>query len=189
VPEKEIGRDNNIGPDVDALADRFATELEAVSGSPQRGADALAVASTVLGPPPAAVAVDNDAELDAMAAALADAGYEVIRPRDAAFREQLPDTPLGITRCAAAIADTGTLLLRFDRDHPRSTSLVPRAHLAVVHDDDLVPSLPHALERVSALGPLPSGMACITGPSRSADIEQILTLGVHGPAQVHVVLP
>jgi len=175
--------------DAPALAARFATELEAVAGSPQRGADAVAVATTVLGPAPAAVAIDNDTDLDAIAAALSAAGYDVIRPRDPDFRDRLPATPLGVTRCAAAIADTGTLLLCFDADHPRSTSLVPRAHLAVVAGDDLVPSLPDALARVTALGPLASGMACITGPSRSADIEQILTLGVHGPAQVHVVLP
>ena len=80
-----------------------------------------------------------------------------------------------------------TLMLVFDAAHPRSTSLLPRTHVAVVEHDDLVASLADALARVPS--PAPSAVTFVTGPSRSADIEQILTLGVHGPAQVHVVLP
>jgi L-lactate dehydrogenase complex protein LldG len=171
---------------VGTLVEQFAAELAAVSGSPHRGEDATHVALGLL-PSPALVAMDGDPDLDALAGALADARHEVLRPTDTAFRDRLPVAALGITRCTAAIADTGTLLLVFDAVHPRGTSLVPRVHLAIVHESDLVASLPGAFARMPS--PPPSGMTFVTGPSRSADIEQLLTLGVHGPAEVHVVLP
>src|SRR2546421_450113 len=68
-----------------------------------------------------------------------------------------------------------------------ATRRPPRCPLAIVDEDDLVPSLADGLARLPS--PPPSGVVCITGPSRSGDIEQILTLGVHGPMEVHVVLP
>ena len=169
------------------LAARFADELTAADGTAHLGAEAVAVALEVAGAAQTTIAVDDDAALDPLADALAAAGHTVRRPHDPTYRADLVDTALGVTRCAAAIADTGTLMLVFDTAHPRSTSLLPRVHLAVVHDGDLVPSLGEALARVPS--PPPSALTFVTGPSRSADIEQILTLGVHGPAQVHVVLP
>ena len=171
------------------LADRFARELAAVAGTPHAGGDAGEVALEVAGDAPVVVAVDGDESLDPIAAELSRAGHHVLRPSDPAWHDRLPDAYLGVTGCTAALADTGTLLLTFGPRRPRGTSLVPRVHLAIVNDDDLVPSLPDALARVAGAGTLSSGMACVTGPSRSGDIEQILTLGVHGPAHVHVVLP
>ena len=168
------------------LAEQFALELAAVAGTPHRGEKAADVARAVL-PAPSLVAMDGDGELDALATELVVAGHDVLRPTDASFLERLPVAAVGITRCAAAIADTGTLLLLFDEARPRSTSLVPRVHLAVVREADLVASLPDAFARIPS--PPPSGLVFVTGPSRSADIEQLLTLGVHGPAEVHVVLP
>jgi L-lactate dehydrogenase complex protein LldG len=175
------------GPADDELVRRFAGELTAADGVPHRGREASAVAREVLGSEPAVVAVDDDEGLESVAAALASAGHRVVRPRDDGYRAALPGAAIGVTRCLAAIADTGTLLLACDRSHPRATSLLPRSHLAVVHTGEVVASLADALARIPS--PPPSAVTCITGPSRSADIEQILTLGVHGPAHVHVVLP
>ena len=169
------------------LVGRFAEELTAADGTAHRGAQASSVALEVAGPEPTVVAVDDDASLDTVADALAAAGHRVLRPSDESYRATLPRAAVGVTRCLAAIADTGTLLLTFDRSHPRATSLLPRSHLAVVHAEDLVPSLAEALARIPS--PPPSAVTFVTGPSRSADIEQILTLGVHGPAHVHAVLP
>lgn len=168
------------------LAETFASELAAVAGTPHPGGDAVALACELAGRPHALVAVDEEPDLEPLVEALQAAGHEVLRPGDGAWVARLPDATLGVTRCVAAVADTGSLFLVAGPGRPRSTSLVPRIHLAVVHEDDLVPSLPDALARVSEPG---SAMTCITGPSRSGDIEQILTLGVHGPSQVHVVLP
>jgi L-lactate utilization protein LutC len=171
----------------DALADRFATALRAVDGTPHVGEKPAVVVLEVAGAPPATIAVDDDEALEGLVDALHAAGHVIVRPHEPGYREALPDAALGVTRCAAAIADTGTLMLACDAAHPRSTSLLPRTHVAVVDQPDLVASLGDALRR--APSPLPSALTFVTGPSRSADIEQILTLGVHGPAHVHVVLP
>ncbi|HEY6319696.1 MAG TPA: lactate utilization protein [Acidimicrobiia bacterium] len=171
----------------DGLAARFATELRTADGTPHLGEDPVAVAMDAAGLPPATIAIDDDPALERLASALQVAGHTIVRPHEPSYREALPDAAVGVTRCRAAIADTGTLMLVFDAAHPRSTSLLPRTHLAVVEHDDLVDSLGDALARVPS--PAPSAVTFVTGPSRSADIEQILTLGVHGPAQVHVVLP
>jgi L-lactate utilization protein LutC len=168
------------------LARRFADELTAVAGTPHPGEDPSRVALDLLGTAPAVVAIDDDRDLEALAETLVAGGHDVVRPRDPSYRNRLASAAVGVTRCAAAIADTGTLLLVFDAAHPRSTSLLPRIHLAIVSPGDLVPTLSDALARIP--NPAPSAVTCVTGPSRSADIEQILTLGVHGPAQVHVVL-
>jgi L-lactate utilization protein LutC len=168
------------------LPQRFADELRRADGVPHPGSDPGPLACSLL-PGPSAVAVDDDPELEAVARALADAGHAVLRPADADYRARLPEASLGVTRCTAAIADTGTMLLVFDRAHPRSTSLLPRIHLAVLHPNDFVPGLAEALARFPS--PPPSAVTFVTGPSRSADIEQLLTLGVHGPAQVHAALP
>jgi len=171
----------------DDLARRFAAELSAVDGTPHPGADASAVALELVGPEPALVAIEDDPTVEPVALALTNAGHEVVRPSETGYRERLASAALGVTGCTAAIADTGTLMLTADRAHPRATSLLPRSHLAVVRPANLVSSLDEALRRIP--DPAPSAVTLVTGPSRSADIEQILTLGVHGPAHVHVVLP
>ncbi len=170
-----------------ALERRFAEELTRVDGVPHAGSDPAVLACALLPDRSVSVAVDDDRELDDVAGALADAGHPVLRPSDPDYRERLPQAGMGVTRARAAVADTGTLLLVFDRAHPRGTSLLPRIHLAVLRPGDLVASFADALARIPT--PAPSAVTCVTGPSRSADIEQLLTLGVHGPAQVHVAVP
>lgn len=98
---------------------------------------------------------------------------------------------VGVTSAHAAVAATGTLVLTFDESRPRSTPLVPPSHVAVVPTDRLVPSYQHAMDLLASLaasGRMPSGVQCVTGPSSSGDIEMVLVRGMHGPAEVHVVL-
>ena len=77
-------------------------------------------------------------------------------------------------------------MLAASRDEPRSRSLLPWTHVTLLRVEDIVPGL---AELFAELGPdLPSALAIVTGPSRSADIEQRLAVGVHGPGEVHVVL-
>ena len=169
------------------LERRFAEELGHADGVSHAGTDPGLLACSLLTVRSAPAAVDDDPDLEDVARALVDAGHDVLRPGHADYRDRLASAGLGVTRCLAAIVDTGTMLLAFDRAHPRSTSLLPRIHLAVLRPGDFVATFAEALARIPS--PAPSAVTCVTGPSRSADIEQLLTLGVHGPAQVHVALP
>jgi len=90
-----------------------------------------------------------------------------------------------VSHAAYALADTGSVVL-LSSDEPRARSLLPFVHVTIVREDRILPDLETLFE---ALGPeLPSSVAIVTGPSRSADIEQKLAVGVHGPGEVHVVL-
>jgi L-lactate dehydrogenase complex protein LldG len=90
-----------------------------------------------------------------------------------------------VSHAAYALADTGSVVL-LSSDEPRARSLLPWTHVTVVREDTILSGLEELFER---LGPdLPSSVAIVTGPSRSADIEQRLAVGVHGPGEVHVVL-
>ena len=90
-----------------------------------------------------------------------------------------------ISHAAYALADTGSVVL-LSSDEPRSRSLLPWTHVTVVREETILAGLEELFE---ALGTdLPSSVAIVTGPSRSADIEQKLVVGVHGPREVHVVL-
>jgi len=128
------------------------------------------------------------AQLD-LAARLATAGAEVLVPTDRDWREALASAGAGVTGAAFGLAATGTVAVPSGPGSPRATSLVPPAHVCLVRTADVVEDLAEALERFAALpSGLPSALAWVSGPSRSADLELILTLGVHGPASVDVVL-
>jgi L-lactate dehydrogenase complex protein LldG len=103
-------------------------------------------------------------------------------------REQQAAAEIGVTGCDAAIAETGSLVLLSGPGKPRAASLLPPVHVAVARRNDLRFSMGEFFrEYVDAI----AGAACctfITGPSRTADIELTLTLGVHGPGKVIVVM-
>jgi L-lactate dehydrogenase complex protein LldG len=85
-----------------------------------------------------------------------------------------------------ALADPGSVVIATGPDEPRAKSLLPDVHVTLVAEDRVLPDLETLLERVGAS--LPSSLAIVSGPSRSADIEQVLALGVHGPREEHVVI-
>ena len=100
------------------------------------------------------------------------------------------DTDLvGITGAFCAIAETGTLMTLSGAGTPATVSLLPETHVAVVQASRIVPGMEEAwgLAR-SELGALPRAVNFISGPSRTADIEQTVTLGAHGPYRVHILL-
>jgi L-lactate dehydrogenase complex protein LldG len=92
----------------------------------------------------------------------------------------------GVSRAVYALADTGSVVLAASPDEPRAASLLPDVHVTLVSEEVILAGLE---ELFTAVGDdLPSSLAIVTGPSRSADIEQLLTVGVHGPGEVHVVI-
>lgn len=105
-----------------------------------------------------------------------------------ALRAACAAAEVGITSADYALADTGTLVMLSSRQEARLISLLPPVHLAVLPSqkilsglDELFTLLPHPAEHTSSL-------VLITGPSRTADIEQILVRGVHGPGEIHVIV-
>jgi L-lactate dehydrogenase complex protein LldG len=97
---------------------------------------------------------------------------------------------VGVTAAQAAIAETGTLVLESESERHRLVSLLPPVHIAIVKAEDICLTLGDALRYVRRGGE--SGMSrtitFITGPSRTADIELTLTIGVHGPKELYVIV-
>jgi L-lactate utilization protein LutC len=97
-------------------------------------------------------------------------------------------TDVGITSADYALADTGTLVMIASPHEARLISLLPPAHIAVVPAERIL----SGLDELFSILPDPAGqtssMVLITGPSRTADIEQILVRGVHGPGQIMVIV-
>lgn len=92
----------------------------------------------------------------------------------------------GVSRALYGLADTGSVVLASSPDEPRARSLLPAVHVSLLAEDRILPGLAELFDVLG--GDLPSALAIVTGPSRSADIEQKLVVGVHGPGEVHVVL-
>jgi len=124
-------------------------------------------------------------------ASLAAQGMEVFMATELdPFAERAQSAGLGLTDADFALADTGTLVILSRPGHPRAVSLLPPVHIAVLPVGRLVADLAHLfavldLKQATADS---SGITFITGPSRTADIEQTLVIGAHGPARVHIIL-
>jgi L-lactate dehydrogenase complex protein LldF len=112
-------------------------------------------------------------------ARLTEAGIRVERNAD-------PSIKVGITAALAALADTGTLVIPCGEGFPMTASLLPEIHVAVVRVSQIMPSLPEALH-LPEIRKSPATVL-VTGPSRTADIEMTLTIGVHGPKELHVFI-
>ncbi|HSE98607.1 MAG TPA: lactate utilization protein [Blastocatellia bacterium] len=109
------------------------------------------------------------------------------------FLREAARAGLGITGVDYALADTATLVLLSGKGRARSVSLLPPVHVALLDSNKIVSGLDEffsvcGYESGSDGRNLPSAITFITGPSRTADIELTLVVGVHGPQELHVVL-
>jgi L-lactate dehydrogenase complex protein LldG len=96
---------------------------------------------------------------------------------------------VGITGAFAAIAETGTLMLCSGAATPATVSLLPETHIAIVDTACIVATMEDAWARLrQEHGAVPRAVNFISGPSRTADVEQTVTLGAHGPRRVLIVL-
>jgi L-lactate dehydrogenase complex protein LldG len=96
---------------------------------------------------------------------------------------------VGITGAFCAIAETGTLMTLSGAGTPATVSLLPETHIAILPASRIVRGMEEAWQLARAeLGELPRAVNFISGPSRTADIEQTVTVGAHGPYRVHIVL-
>ena len=94
---------------------------------------------------------------------------------------------VGITTAQAAIAETGTLVLDSSHERHRLVSLVPPVHIAIVDASKIYGTLGEALAFINK-NEISPAVTFITGPSRTADIELTLTVGVHGPQELYVIV-
>jgi L-lactate dehydrogenase complex protein LldG len=96
---------------------------------------------------------------------------------------------VGVTDCFCAIAETGTVLLLTGAASPMTAALLPETHVAIVARERIVPTMEDAFALLRRLRPeLPRGLHFISGPSRTADIDQTLVMGAHGPCRVHLLV-
>jgi L-lactate dehydrogenase complex protein LldG len=96
---------------------------------------------------------------------------------------------VGVTGAFCALAETGTVMLLSGPDTPASASLLPETHVAMVPVARIVPHMEDGWDLLRAEHRvLPRAVNFVSGPSRTADIEQTLILGAHGPYRVHIVL-
>ncbi len=103
-------------------------------------------------------------------------------------REQLFVADAGITEAQWGIAETGTLVLASGAERHRLTSLVPPIHIALVPASRIVATMPSVLNQLTGSDGRHQAVTFITGPSRTADIELTLVVGVHGPKELHVIV-
>ncbi len=111
---------------------------------------------------------------------LSSLGVDLISPN--ADKHKIAQCDLGITEADSLLPETGTLVLSSSFEKPRTVSLLPRVHLAIVRPEMLRADM----HQVFADAKDSNYLVFITGPSRTADIELTVTLGVHGPKSLYV---
>lgn len=97
----------------------------------------------------------------------------------------------GISHAFGAIAETGTLALLSGPDNPTTINFLPEYHIAVLSADDVAGDMETIWDRMRSRfgkGVMSRVVNFVTGPSRSADIEQTILLGAHGPRALHIVI-
>lgn len=173
---------------MEAKIDSFRQRLEALAGKThlaQYPADALNFVCRIIDGRPA---VASNARL------LADIGVTSLPTvrsgltNREALRDLCSTVTVGVTSADYCLADTGTLVMIASREEARLISLLPPVHVAVVARERILSGLDELLTTIPLPAEQTSSMVLITGPSRTADIEQILVRGVHGPGEIHVVI-
>lgn len=102
------------------------------------------------------------------------------------YRAWCAGAVVGITGAAAALAETGSLVLASGAETARMTSLLPPVHIVLLPEAIIVPSLFEWVKQRPA--PMPANLVLVSGPSKTADIEQTLIVGVHGPKRLVVIM-
>jgi L-lactate dehydrogenase complex protein LldG len=134
------------------------------------------------------------AELD-LASAIAARGLSTIVPGETDHEQlvaRLANCGVGVTAADYAIAETGTIVLSSDEPNALLVSLLPPVHIALLRSSQIAASLDEIISKVGQerIGrPDPSrSVTLVTGPSRTGDVELVLSIGVHGPKELHVII-
>lgn len=175
--------------DTAGRVDLFCRMAESVQATVERVADGGAV-------PAALVAMLRDRNLPASVRMGDDARLKAMPWESAASLEVLSGRSHGedtvcLSHAFAGVAETGTLVLYSGRDNPTTLNFLPETHVVVISAADISGDMESVWERLRTVhgkGLMPRVVNLITGPSRSADIEQKLILGAHGPRSLHIII-
>jgi L-lactate dehydrogenase complex protein LldG len=120
-------------------------------------------------------------------------GMELLKPpfNNSDLPKAFDTIQAGISRAAFAIAETGAIVEFSTDDSLRLVSALPLVHISLLRASDLISTLKEAASPIRTFyeeNPLNANVSFISGPSRTADIEMRLILGVHGPAETHVII-
>ena len=189
-----------VRPSVDPneLVERFTKELTTLGGTVHHAHDVGDIVTIVRGlagdraNPSVVIWDERHLPVTGLAAALARAGVRILTQEPATARSQdhrrlMASAVIGVTSADAALAQTGSLVLASGPGRGRLASLLPPVHVALVRRDALMGSLPELIVARPELVTRGANFVCITGPSRTADIEHVLARGVHGPKDVHAI--
>lgn len=133
---------------------------------------------------PSRLRMGSDAQLAALP-------WEVAGEIERVFGPANGEDRASLSRAVAAAGETGTLFLVSGADNPTTLAFLPEVHFILIRAGDVVGSYEEAFDRLRAIygeGSLPRTVNLISGPSRTADIEQTIVRGAHGPKRLHVVI-
>ena len=170
---------------IDSEIERFLSEVKKLSGVSQRISqagivDALKLLVAEQNIQKATVWNTPHLKQFRIADSLHSLGVELISPN--ANKHEMAQCDLGITEAYFILPETGTIALYSSAEKPRAVSLLPRVHLAITRPE----MLRSDMHQVFAEAKDSNYLVFITGPSRTADIELTVTLGVHGPKNLYV---
>ncbi|MDO6459750.1 lactate utilization protein [Granulosicoccaceae sp. 1_MG-2023] len=106
----------------------------------------------------------------------------------AAFGPARAGSRYGVTRCLAAVAETGSIVMASGPEHAVTQTFLPDCHIVVLRADQVVDRPESVWPLVRSLPALPRAVNFNTGPSRTGDIEQTIEIGAHGPRVMHVLI-
>lgn len=195
APESDFAVVTNRGWSDQERLERFERWIRSVHGevvhaSREAWTEALATVLADKGVRRLALGKEHPVAAEARRA-LAEAEVELVdvdRDIEAWQREQFESVDAGLTSTLGGIAETGSLWLWPTPDEPRLISLVPSIHVAVLDADTLEDTLFDVVEKHGWASGMPTNALLISGPSKTADIEQTLAYGVHGPRELVVLL-
>lgn len=176
------------------LAERFTASLTAVRGEVRRAESleaALVEVGTILEEVSAKMVVaNNETPLseEALAERWPECAWHIVGKSSGNLREFCEGADVGLSGVEAALAETGSLVVHSGVGKSRLATLLPPVHIALVPVSCLVPDIFIWTASRNKEAPMPSNLNLISGPSKSADIEFTLTLGVHGPKRLVAVL-
>ncbi len=94
---------------------------------------------------------------------------------------------VSVTPAFCAVAETGSVVLLSSDKCPTSLNFLPDVHIVIVNKNQLVSHIEDVWVKLRAMGEMPRTINFITGPSKTADVEQTLQIGAHGPRDLHII--